>query len=213
MEDLNDVEHINYLDHLKDIEHLMYKVITDIYCIFSFDNVVFNTLIITKDSIFTFLLATLLHNNFSKNSTKVTKLAFTHCISILFSLVPGNIEIVERGQESGQISLDNQRQSLTSLLRPSTFTSRRHSSNSRREAFSHEMEAKERRLARISITIVWLFIVCHVWKLIPTIYECFNSENGLEVPEWPFGLVVIEYISHSLIVLNSAVNFLIYVFL
>jgi hypothetical protein len=76
-----------------------------------------------------------------------------------------------------------------------------------------EVEAQERRLARISITIVWLFIVCHMWKLIPTGYEAYNSDDGLNVTQWPFSLVVIEYISHSLIVLNSAVNFLIYVFL
>ena len=38
---------------------------------------------------------------------------------------------------------------------------------------------KESRLTRISISIVWLFIVCHVWKLIPTIYELIYSEVTL----------------------------------
>ena len=39
-------------------------------------------------------------------------------------------------------------------------TSWRHSSTS-------EMK-KELRLARISVCIVWLFLFCHVWKLVPT---------------------------------------------
>ena len=38
---------------------------------------------------------------------------------------------------------------------------------------------KESRLTRISISIVWLFIVCHVWKLVPTIYELIYSEVTL----------------------------------
>ena len=50
----------------------------------------------------------------------------------------------------------------------------------RRDSFMNNYNAmrkkKESRLARISISIVWLFIFCHVWKLIPTIYELANSE-------------------------------------
>jgi len=72
---------------------------------------------------------------------------------------------------------------------------------------------QEQRLARISTSIVWLFLLCHTWRMFPTFYEFWYSDNGLNVPEWPFSLVVIEYISHSLILLNSAVNFLIYVFM
>ncbi len=70
---------------------------------------------------------------------------------------------------------------------------------------------RERRLARISISIVWLFVVCHVWKLIPTAYEALHSDDGLNVDSWPFWLIIIEHVSHTLITFNSAVNFLIYV--
>jgi len=83
-------------------------------------------------------------------------------------------------------------------------------------ALNHNVEhsnAQEQRLARISTSIVWLFILCHVWRMIPTIYECLNSDNGLEVAVWPTALDVIEHISHSLILTNSAINFLIYVFM
>ena len=32
------------------------------------------------------------------------------------------------------------------------------------------------RLTRIALTIVWLFIFCHCWKLVPTVYELVYSE-------------------------------------
>jgi hypothetical protein len=81
-----------------------------------------------------------------------------------------------------------------------------------RNSVSHS-HAQEQRLARISTSIVWLFLLCHLWRMIPTVYEYWNSDNGLNVTTWPYGLVVIEHISHSLILFNSAVNFLIYVFM
>ena len=72
---------------------------------------------------------------------------------------------------------------------------------------------KELRLARISLCIVWLFIFCHVWKLIPTFYTTFVSEDnnvGFDV-QWPDWLNIIDRISHTFITLNSSLNFLIYV--
>ena len=41
--------------------------------------------------------------------------------------------------------------------------------------------SQERRLARISISIVWLFMFCHAWRAVPTLYEAANSPDGLEV--------------------------------
>lgn len=74
---------------------------------------------------------------------------------------------------------------------------------------------KELRLARISLCIVWLFIFCHVWKLIPTAYETFFTEHsgvGINI-EWPYWLTIVKEISHTLITINSSLNFLIYVVL
>lgn len=74
---------------------------------------------------------------------------------------------------------------------------------------------KETKLARISLCIVWLFIFCHVWKLIPTGYETFFTEDmgvGLNI-EWPYWLTIVKEISHSLITINSGLNFLIYIIL
>lgn len=69
----------------------------------------------------------------------------------------------------------------------------------------------EKRLTRISLCIVWLFIFCNVWKLVPTIYEFWHSTDDEKLGQWPEWLSVINDISHTLIVFNSAVNFLIYV--
>lgn len=71
---------------------------------------------------------------------------------------------------------------------------------------------------RLSIVIVWLFIFCHTWKLLPTIYETIQMEQGdlterERVASWPTWLVVMEHLSHFFITLNSAINFLIYLFL
>lgn len=67
---------------------------------------------------------------------------------------------------------------------------------------------RENRLTRISLTIVWLFLFCHVWKLIPTLYELIYSDD-----EFPFWMFYVKQLSHALIVINSSLNFLIYVVL
>ncbi len=66
---------------------------------------------------------------------------------------------------------------------------------------------RENRLTRISLSIVWLFLFCHFWKLIPTAYEMALGN----IDEGPWWLGIVQDISHGLIVLNSSVNFLIYV--
>ncbi len=55
------------------------------------------------------------------------------------------------------------------------------------------------------------FQACHIWKLIPTIYEAFIEEKGN--PIWPDWLNIIKDISHVLVVFNSAINFLLYLVL
>lgn len=77
------------------------------------------------------------------------------------------------------------------------------------------MHATENKLTRISLAIVWMFIFCHVWKLIPTLYEAMQNSDKTEEEEnektdWPQWYYVINNVAHLLIVFNSAVNFLIY---
>jgi hypothetical protein len=68
---------------------------------------------------------------------------------------------------------------------------------------------RENRLTRISLGIVWLFLFCHIWKLIPTVYELIYSNET----DWPVWMYYIKHLSHALIVLNSSLNFLIYAIL
>ena len=63
----------------------------------------------------------------------------------------------------------------------------------------------EARITRIALAIVWLFIFCHMWRLIPNAYECFFKPE--KDPDW---LLYMIGISHTLIVFNSAVNVLLY---
>lgn len=72
------------------------------------------------------------------------------------------------------------------------------------------MRRQENRLTRISLSIVSLFVACHVWRLIPTVYEAFFSEDTV-LEDWPRWLVHVNHLSHTLIVFNSSVNFLLYV--
>ena len=74
----------------------------------------------------------------------------------------------------------------------------------------NRLKRKENRLTRIALAIVWLFVFCHSWKLVPTVYELIYSEDGTEMSVWPRWLLRVKHLSHSLITLNSAVNFLIY---
>merc|ERR1711974_133079 len=67
--------------------------------------------------------------------------------------------------------------------RLSTPYSPPHSSqeDERRDSFlqnyANLLKKRESRLTRISISIVWLFIFCHIWKLVPTFYELLYSED------------------------------------
>eukprot|EP00095_Tigriopus_kingsejongensis_P012051 maker-scaffold90_size386344-snap-gene-2.26 protein:Tk12051 transcript:maker-scaffold90_size386344-snap-gene-2.26-mRNA-1 annotation:"GJ13605" len=93
----------------------------------------------------------------------------------------------------------------------------RHGSVLRRKSTTHSLgdtinNSREKRMGLVSLWIVWLFLFCHVWKLIPTAYEVIMSQDevGLEIADWPHWVVVVEKLSHTLITLNSSVNFLIY---
>ena len=108
---------------------------------------------------------------------------------------------------------------LSTLNTPSSNTVQRSSPNSSqrrasldnirlRRSNSPVCRRRENRLTRISLAIVWLFLFCHIWKLIPTTYEVFYGDE-----EYPVCMHYIKHLSHALIVLNSSLNFLIYVVL
>ena len=67
-------------------------------------------------------------------------------------------------------------------------------------------------MTRIALGIVWLFLFCHIWRLIPNIYELAIQSQAAprEEPDWLLHMIGL---SHTLIVFNSAVNFLLYTIL
>ena len=110
----------------------------------------------------------------------------------------------------------SRRPTTTTLL---SLNPSRSETSSRRQSSTETK--KELRLARISLCIVWLFLFCHFWKLFPTVYTvCFddNPDNDEDkalglVSDYPEWLVIIEHISHTLVTLNSSLNFLLYLVL
>ena len=69
----------------------------------------------------------------------------------------------------------------------------------------------DRKLTWVSCYIMTMYILSHVWKLIPNIYDALYGfdENGV----WPDWLQTIQGISHIMVVINSAINFLPYLLL
>jgi hypothetical protein len=49
----------------------------------------------------------------------------------------------------------------------------------------------------------------HLWRIVPTVYENLNSNNGLSVPVGPFSSFAMERNSHSLILFSFIISFLI----
>ena len=101
---------------------------------------------------------------------------------------------------------------------PDVMMSRKTTRNSRPSVTYNQnlllMRKQENRLTRISLGIVFLYIVCHIWRMIPTAYEIiFLETDNTFMKNWPFWLVHVYHLSHTLIVTNSAINFLIYVVL
>ena len=96
------------------------------------------------------------------------------------------------------------------MSRPSNFTS----ISTGNFTSSHNLQSRkqEDRLSRISVGIVSLYIICHIWRIVPTAYEAIYSEGAL-LSKWPTWLIHIYHLSHLLIVTNSSINFLIYVVL
>ena len=64
-------------------------------------------------------------------------------------------------------------------------------------------------LPQISLTIVFIFIVCHSVKWIPNIYELFRLAMD-DKRSWPPWVECVTHIAHFLMTLNSSTNFYIY---
>ena len=66
-------------------------------------------------------------------------------------------------------------------------------------------------LAKVSVAIVIIFVLCHSVRWIPNVYELVRIMRG-EKEDWPPWIESLTHISHFLTTLNSSVNFYIYCF-
>lgn len=84
-------------------------------------------------------------------------------------------------------------------------------SNLRRRSVHKRIKPSEIDLAKVSLLIVAVFIVCHSIRWIPNIYELIQrlSHSG-NVIAWPTWVENVTNVSHFITVLNSSVNFYIY---
>ena len=69
---------------------------------------------------------------------------------------------------------------------------------------------REITLAKVSLAIVFVFILCHSVKWIPNIYELMYPQWDPDTDVWPNSINIIIYFSHLALVFNSSVNFYIY---
>jgi len=67
------------------------------------------------------------------------------------------------------------------------------------------LRRRERRMARISLLIVLIFVICHTLKTVPSIFELFGKD-----PREVAGCSVLTLVTHLLLATNSSVNFLVY---
>ena len=109
------------------------------------------------------------------------------------------------------------KKSKSKISRAKYFMERRNRRTSSQQNYISQstsvMRKQENRLTRISIGIVSLYIICHIWRILPTAYEALYSEDGTVLSHWPTWLIHVYHLSHTLIVTNSAINFLLYVVL
>jgi hypothetical protein len=78
---------------------------------------------------------------------------------------------------------------------------------------SRRLKTDEIILAKVSILITIVFIVCHSIRWIPNIYELVQRIMNNDIYEsWHSWVETVTYISHFLMVLNSSVHFYLYYF-
>ena len=76
---------------------------------------------------------------------------------------------------------------------------------------SKRLKVNEIMLARVSLLITFVFVICHSIRWVPNIYELIQRINNQDI-EWPSWVESFTCVSHFLTVLNSSVHFYIYYF-
>ena len=86
-----------------------------------------------------------------------------------------------------------------------------HSPFPRSFVISKRLKTNEIMLAKVSLSITFVFIICHSIRWVPNIYELIQRINNPDIP-WPSWVEAFTCVSHFLTVLNSSVHFYIYYF-
>ena len=76
-------------------------------------------------------------------------------------------------------------------------------------AHAEQSKKSEVALAKVSLTIVLIFILCHSIKWIPNIYEHLRL-SGNDKRKWPSWIESTTHVAHFLMSFNSSVNFYVY---
>ena len=120
---------------------------------------------------------------------------------IPFSLIISlNVSLYRRLK---QIWKENPRESIASL-------------GSRKGSTKRRIKLNELELAKVSLIVMFVFVVCNSIRWIPNIYELLQRLHHDEGEEkdikWPAWVDFMIHVNHFLTVFNSSVNFYIYYF-
>ena len=74
---------------------------------------------------------------------------------------------------------------------------------------AEQSKKNEVALAKVSLTIVLIFILCHSIKWIPNIYELLRLSSS-DKRKWPSWIESTTHVAHFLMSFNSSVNFYVY---
>ena len=122
---------------------------------------------------------------------------------IPFSLIISlNVSLYRRLK---QIWKENPRESIVS-----------HSLGARKGSTKRRIKLNELELAKVSLIVMLVFVVCNSIRWIPNIYELLQRLHHEEDEDtdikWPTWVDLMIHLNHSLTVFNSSVNFYIYYF-
>ena len=139
------------------------------------------------------------------------------CLNFIFNgLVPFAIIITLNTFMYRQLKIIERTQAFTTQISSRSLASCQHRHHGYQEnepsiKTNKRLKISEVMLAKVSIVIVFVFIMCHSIKWIPNIYELLQRlHTEEECIHWPPWVESITQISHFLTVLNSSVNFYIY---
>ena len=70
------------------------------------------------------------------------------------------------------------------------------------------VQSLENRMTRVSIMIIVIFVICHLPRIIPNVYEVFS--RVFPESEENFSIKILKIVNILLLIVSSSVNFIIY---